>query len=75
MQWKKAINSNGRVVYQYLDDDDTVSLMGIIDYDPAKPRYKAQIFRIGLEPEWFDDLEEAKTWVEATFVSIKLGVE
>lgn len=74
MLWKKTISSAGRVVYQFLEcEDDDFSLMGIIDYDPAKPRYKAEIFRIGLDPRWFDELEEAKEWVESTFVSIKLG--
>ena len=74
MLWKKTVSKAGRVVYQYLEhEDDDLSLMGIIDYDPARPRYKAEIFRVGLEPEWFDKLEDAKEWVESTFVSIKLG--
>lgn len=74
MLWKRTVNQYGRVVYQFLErEDDTFSLMGVIDYDPARPRYKAEIFCIGLEPRWFDELEEAKEWVESTFVSIKLG--
>ena len=73
MLWKKTINSSGRVSFQYVEDeDDKFSVMGIIDYDPARPRYKAQIFKIGMEPKWFDDLDEAKQWVESTFVTIKL---
>lgn len=74
MLWKRTVNQYGRVVYQFLErEDDAFSLMGVIDYDPARPRYKAEIFHIGLEPRWFDELEEAKEWVESTFVSIKLG--
>lgn len=74
MQWKTRRNAAGRVVYQYVEDEnDKFSLMGVIDYDPANPRYKATIARAGLEPQWFDSLEEAKSWVEQTFVLIKLG--
>ena len=74
MLWKKVNSAAGRVVYQYMEDEnDQFSLMGIIDYDPARPRYKAQIFKIGLEPKWFDDLDEAKEWVESTFITIQLG--
>ena len=74
MLWRKTKTSAGRVVYQYVEDkEDSFAVMGVVDYDPARPRYKASIARIGVDDKWFDSLEDAKQWVEGVFVSIKLG--
>ena len=68
IEWTKVNNPQGRVVYQMrIPDKYSFVVSGIIDYDPAKPRFKAVAKFPDVQVQWFDGLDEAQEFLIARY--------
>lgn len=70
IQWVVVDNASGRRVYQMrIPEKYTFVVSGIIDYDPARPRFKAVAKFPDIHVEWFDSLEDAKSFLIAEYAN------
>lgn len=68
IQWYIVENDSGRRVYQMrIPEKYAFVISGIIDYDPARPRFKAVAKFPDIHVEWYDTLEDAKDFLVAEY--------
>ena len=69
MKWSKEVNRYGRPVYRCRVPYGTGQLLvgSVVDYNPATPPYHALVRTPLIQDKWFEQLEEAKQYIVATY--------
>lgn len=69
IEWVEVLNDQGRRVYQMrIPEKFSFTISGVIDYDPARPRFKAVAKFPNIHVEWFNELQEAKDFLTVEYV-------